>query len=257
MGISEAKAIGKRWSFCADGYNAIIQNEFSGELSKKWSDLLIGNAPCPAGKVLDVGTGPGFFALLMGSRGWDVHGIDCAEKMIETAVSNAQKAGIDAEFSVMDSHSLDFPDNTFDYIVGRNVTWILYEPEKAFKEWLRVLKPGGRLLYLDGNWHYTLNEDWNAARKADEAEYREKYGTPPNSYRGDEKTEEEFKKLLYFNNILRPDWDIEQLPVFGYENIKVTPRLNEEVYSEEKQLLYRSIPLFMVTADKASIPSKL
>ena len=39
-------------------------------------------------------------------------------------------------------------------------------------------------------------------------------------------------------------------PELGYEKIQVIPRVNEQVYSEEKKLLYRSIPMFLVRADK-------
>ena len=34
-------------------------------------------------------------------------------------------------------------------IVSRNLTWNLPHPEMAYKEWLRVLKKGGRLLNFD------------------------------------------------------------------------------------------------------------
>lgn len=249
----EAEVIGKRWSYCADGYDEIIQSEFSDELTQKWSILLKEHAPCETGQVLDIGTGPGFFSILMSHMGWDAVGVDCAEKMIETAEKNARKAGADARFYQMDNHALNFPDNTFDYIIGRNVTWILYEPEKAFQEWLRVLKPGGRLLYLDANWHYKKDRELLKAIQKDEQEYRKLYGMPINTYKGDERTEEEFKNVLYFNDILRPKWDQEHLPEFGFRNINVIQRVNENVYSQEKQLLYRSIPLFLVTADKPYI----
>ena len=81
----QAETIGKRWDYCADGYDAIVQNEFAEELAEKWSEILKNHAPCEKGKVLDIGTGPGFFAVLMGRMGWQVTGIDCSEKMVETA----------------------------------------------------------------------------------------------------------------------------------------------------------------------------
>ena len=40
------------------------------------------------------------------------------------------------------------------------------------------------------------------------------------------------------------------LPELGYGKIQVIPRVNEQVYSEKKKLLYRSIPMFLVRADK-------
>ena len=49
---------------------------------------------------------------------------------------------------------------------------------------------------------------------------------------------------------MRPNWDEIHLPTLGYENMEIVPRVNEQVYSEKKQLLYRSIPMFLVCADK-------
>lgn len=246
----EAKIIGKRWDYSADGYDQLIQQEFSKELSQKWSGLLTEHAPLETGKVLDVGTGPGFFSILLGRLGWEATGIDCSEKMIEAAQKNAEQAGIRAKYYQMDNHQMDFDDNSFDYIVCRNVTWILYQPEMAFKEWLRVLKPGGRLLYLDANWHYSKDEELNRARLRDEEEYRKLYGEPVNTYKGSSEDNANFQKVLYFNDIWRPEWDEKHLPEFGYCNVHITKRVNEQVYNKEKQLLYRSTPLFLVTADK-------
>ena len=45
-------------------------------------------------------------------------------------------------------------DNTFDMIVSRNVTWNLEHPDRAYYEWMRVLKPGGVLLNFDANWYH-------------------------------------------------------------------------------------------------------
>ncbi|MGI6006950.1 MAG: methyltransferase domain-containing protein [Ruminococcus sp.] len=252
MAEKEAKLVGRRWSFCAEGYNHIIQQEFQGEIPEKWTWFLKKYAPTSKGRVLDIGTGPGFFAILFGQMGWKVTGIDCSDEMIKTAAINAAAANVDADFMQMDNHCLQFPDNTFDYIVSRNVTWILYDPEVAFKEWLRVLKPGGRILYFDANWPYEKDKVFLSAQKKDEEKYRDRYGEPINTYTGDKETNEEFRKLIFFKSKWRPVWDVEHLPQYGYENIQVIPRVNEQVYSEPKQLLYQSIPMFMVTADKPS-----
>lgn len=246
----EARIVGKRWGFCAEGYDQIIQREFQGEIPHNWSRLLEENAPTVKGKALDIGTGPGFFAVLLSRMGWEVTGIDCAEEMLRVARKNTAQAGVQAVFRQMDNHQLDFPDNTFDYIVSRNVTWILYDPKTAFKEWLRVLKPGGRVLYFDANWPYEKDERFIEAQKIDEENYRVRYGEPVNTYVGDAQTNEEFRKLIFFRSKWRPNWDERHLPQYGYENIQVVPRVNESVYSKPKQLLYRSVPMFMVMADK-------
>ena len=113
--------------------------------------------PVRSGTLLDVGNKPGFLPF-----SWQKPAggrlIDCSAAMIETASHNAREAGVDALFRQEDIHAASFPDGSFDYIVCRNVTWILYNPEKAFREWFRLLKPGGRLLYVDANWYYVKDE---------------------------------------------------------------------------------------------------
>jgi ubiquinone/menaquinone biosynthesis C-methylase UbiE len=42
-------------------------------------------------------------------------------------------------------------DGSFDVVVTRHLVWTLVDPRAAFVEWLRVLKPGGRVLIVDGD----------------------------------------------------------------------------------------------------------
>ena len=53
----------------------------------------------------------------------------------------------------------EFEDESFDVIISRNLTWNLPHPEMAYKEWLRVLKKGGKLLNFDANWYGYLYDD--------------------------------------------------------------------------------------------------
>lgn len=245
----EAAITGKRWDFSADGYNDIIQQEYE-EVGDIWLQLLKDHSPCSKGASLDIGTGPGFFAMLLASMGWNSTGVDCAPHMIEVAKKNAVNRRLDVDFQVMDSHILDYPDNSFDYLVARNATWLLYKPEEAFTEWLRVLKPGGRLMYIDANWPYVDDPALLAQMKQAESAYTDKFGKPFSSYTGDQETNESFQQFVAFQHILRPDWDVMQLPKLGYSNVTVVPRINELVYPEWKQLLYHPMNLFLITADK-------
>lgn len=245
----EAAITGKRWDFSSKGYNDIIQKEFS-EVGQTWVDLLKEYAPCQTGKALDVGMGPGFFTVLLAEMGWEVTGIDCAEQMVREAEKNLAVRNLKAECRVMDSHVLDFADNTFDYIVARNATWLLYDPQKAFSEWLRVLRPGGRLMYLDANWPYL--DDPQLLKDLDEAyrQHEEKYGNVFDTYTGDKKTNEDFQKLVVFSHIYRPTWDEQKLPEIGYCNVIVKKRMNEVIYPLWKQELYDAMDEFLVTAEK-------
>jgi len=117
-----------------------------------WSGFLartVGEAPKT---VLDVGTGTGFLALLLAGLGHRVKALDLSPGMVEQARSNAAERGLDVEVAVADGESLPEPDGTYDVLVNRNVLWTLPKPEQAVADWKRVLKPGGLLVVIDGDW---------------------------------------------------------------------------------------------------------
>jgi len=96
-------------------------------------------------KILDVGTGNGSLSLLLSEMGHDVIGIDISEGMLSVARKKAEERGVKPELRIGDAESLDFEDNNFDAVVSRIVLWTLPHPNKAIREWRRVLKPGGKV----------------------------------------------------------------------------------------------------------------
>ena len=49
---------------------------------------------------------------------------------------------------------------------------------------------------------------------------------------------------------IRPQWDVENLPKFGLNIIKVDSNLNNLIWDEVEQLKYEATPMFMVVAGK-------
>ena len=84
-------------------------------------------------RILDIGTGTGFFPLLLAREGYQAEGIDLTCSMIEKANSLARIEGSSAVFKVMDAENLDYADETFDIVLTRNLTWTLPDPLKACK----------------------------------------------------------------------------------------------------------------------------
>jgi ubiquinone/menaquinone biosynthesis C-methylase UbiE len=108
----------------------------------------------PGDQVLDVACGTGSLTLtaarLAGPTG-KVIGIDAAPEMIEMAKKKAAHEKSGAKFTVGLAEKLDFPDASFEIVISRLAIHHLPDNLKrlAFKEILRVLKPGGKLLIAD------------------------------------------------------------------------------------------------------------
>ena len=97
-------------------------------------------------RVLDVGCGTGNFSVKLASYGCEVTGIDISEEMLAVARQKAEGIKPGIEFKRMDVYSLDFPDNHFDGVFSMAAFEFIKEPQRAYNEMFRVLKPGGRLL---------------------------------------------------------------------------------------------------------------
>ena len=75
--------------------------------------------------------------------------------MIANSRILAKEEQVSCDFQVMDAEHLSFQDESFDVVISRNLTWTLPEAAQAYKEWTRVLKPGGLLLNFDANYGAT------------------------------------------------------------------------------------------------------
>lgn len=97
-------------------------------------------------KILDIGTGTGFLALLLAEMGYDVTGVDWAKSKIQKAKDKAAALKTKVNFEVQDAETLSFPDNTFDAVVSRHVIWTLADPLTAARDWTRVVRLQGKVI---------------------------------------------------------------------------------------------------------------
>ena len=102
-------------------------------------------------QALDIGCGTGFLSLELAARGHHVTGIDFAPEMLALAKAKAASAGAAVRFEHADAENLPFDAASFDLVITRHVLWTLPHPEAAVSEWIRVLRPGGRLAVIDGH----------------------------------------------------------------------------------------------------------
>ena len=99
---------------------------------------------------LDAGCGTGFLSIELAARGHRVTGVDFAPAMLAEARRKAAARGVTVRFEEADAERLPFPDGGFDLVISRHVLWTLPHPEAAIDEWIRVLRTGGRLVVVDG-----------------------------------------------------------------------------------------------------------
>ena len=169
----QLKELEQYWSSRAEGYSMVNQEELAGEQREKWLHYLRSHFPDRSPKeisVLDVGTGPGFFAIILAEAGYRVTAVDYTAEMLKQAQKNAGILSDSITWMAMDAQHLTFEDDLFDVIVTRNLTWNLDEPDRAYREWHRVLKPGGTLLNFDANWYaYLFDEEKRRLYEEDRA----------------------------------------------------------------------------------------
>ncbi|MGV9243444.1 class I SAM-dependent methyltransferase [Streptomyces sp. NPDC003710] len=109
--------------------------------------------PPRPGDVLDLGCGTGSLSLLAAERGHRVTGVDLSPAMV--ALARAKLAGRDAVFLVGDAAAPPVPERLFDAVLVRHVLWTLPDPGRALRHWRGLLRPGGRLVLVEGVWGTT------------------------------------------------------------------------------------------------------
>ena len=119
--------------------------------------------------ALDVGCGTGFLTFELAARGHRVTGIDFAPAMIAEARRKAAERGATVRLEEGDAEQLQFADASFDLVISRHLLWTLPHPEAAIDEWIRVLRPGARLVVVDGQFDAgALKQPAGSARSSQE-----------------------------------------------------------------------------------------
>jgi ubiquinone/menaquinone biosynthesis C-methylase UbiE len=117
-----------------------------------WVRTVANLLPAPPSDVLDIATGTGFVALIAADLGHSVTGIDFARPMIAEGVKSAERLGLKVKFLHDDAVHPNFAERSFDAVISRHLLWTLRDPNTALASWRRLLRPGGRVVVIDGFW---------------------------------------------------------------------------------------------------------
>ena len=244
------------WTQRAPTYSEVNQTELSSRSREVWRRALCeqirarfpGRQPREL-RVLEVGTGPGFFAIILTEAGYRVTAVDLTPNMLAEARKNAGALAGEIEFLEMNAEALTFADESFDVIVTRNLTWNLPHPEDAYREWHRVLKPGGLLLNFDANWYrYLFDERSLAGYREDRRNVAER-GIRDEDIGENFDVMEDIARRVPLSRRARPAWDARVLAGSGV-TVDTNEHIWKRVWTEEEKVNFASTPMFLIRADK-------
>lgn len=246
------------WTNRAPGYSEVNRQELRSGQRGVWGRTLAEAIAdhYPGRKrqdiaVLDIGTGPGFFAIILAEMGFAVTAVDYTDSMLDKARANAGKWRDQICFRKMNAEELTFAPESFDVIVSRNLTWNLHDPKKAYQSWERVLKSGGLLLNFDANWYrYLYHADALKAHLTDR-ENVEKTHAADDTAGTDVAAMEAIAKKAPLSQTLRPAWDLTLLSSLGMD-ANADETIWRQVWTKEEWINNASTPLFLVYSTKRS-----
>lgn len=113
-----------------------------------WRDLLLSVLPTAPARVADLGCGTGTISRLLTDEGYTVDGLDFSPQMIHRARAKVPES----RFVLADAAAPKLPAAEYDVVFSRHVLWAMTEPDEAFARWVRLLKPAGIAVLVEGNW---------------------------------------------------------------------------------------------------------
>ena len=160
MSESDTTSISSYWDAAAASFDDEVDHGLRDPQARSaWGERLRSWMPRPPADVLDLGCGTGSLSLLLAEQGHRPVGVDLSPLMVEQARRKLTEAGFD--ITVMTGDASDPPaeaGHSFDVILVRHLLWTLPDPEGALRRWTGLLRPGGRLVLVEGRWQ-TPTED--------------------------------------------------------------------------------------------------
>ncbi|CDN56975.1 Putative methyl-transferase, S-Adenosyl-L-methionine (SAM)-MTase protein (plasmid) [Neorhizobium galegae bv. officinalis bv. officinalis str. HAMBI 1141] len=222
------------WSERAATFDESVGHEiFSEEERKGWQRLIRKHLGDGTGRAaLDLACGTAVISHLMNDVGFKVTGLDWSDAMLGQARAKAKKRGADIRFVSGDAENTMEPKNSYDVITNRHLVWTLVDPPAAFAEWFSVLKPGGKVLILDGNmgketWVKGLQKFWSRITGKPAASHM----TPAMAAR-----HQNIRSRVYFSDAMPAEAVVDLLTKAGFVNIVVDRKLSDIHWAQARKM---------------------
>jgi SAM-dependent methyltransferase len=125
-------------------YNEVGQAQVTGKLRKA-----LGHEPGRYGRALEIGAGTGYFTLNLLRAGvvGEAVATDISPGMLGRLERSAADLGVSVETAACEAAELPFEDDSFDLVFGHAILHHLPDLPAAFREFRRVLRPGGVMAF--------------------------------------------------------------------------------------------------------------
>lgn len=139
------------WDAAADSFDEEPDHGLNDPVVRgAWARRMETWLPTGRSAVLDLGCGTGSLALLVAGQGHRVTAVDRSSRMVDQA--RAKLAGTGTEVLVGDAAHPPVGKQRFDVILARHLVWLLPDPAAVLRHWFSLLRPGGRLVLIEGVW---------------------------------------------------------------------------------------------------------
>lgn len=148
-----AADIAAYWNDYAEAYDREPDHGMGDPATRRaWASLLGQWLPSAPARVADLACGTGALTVLAAELGHEVVGVDLADRMLERA--RAKTAGFGDRVRIVRGDVADPPvaPHGVDVVTARHIVWTLPDPWSALRRWVELVRPGGRLLLIEGRW---------------------------------------------------------------------------------------------------------
>lgn len=242
--LTLGERIQQYWTQRAASFRQVRQRELHSDKPERWWAEIAPHLPARKRgeplRVLDVGTGAGFLAILFARQGCEVTAVDSCAQMLREAEHLSRNEALRIDFRQMDADSLQFANDSFDCVVARNVMWTLVAPCAAYREWWRVLRQGGRLLNFDAN--YGAVDFTDPAHAGSQHAHA---NIDPELLREGER----IRQALPLSHEDRPRWDMSTLEEIGFSRCACDQEISGRIFAT-RDASFNPIPMFVLSAVK-------
>jgi len=148
-----SEQIRQYWDQQADDYDAAPDHGLlDSDVRSGWKDLVRMWLPSRQSLVGDLACGTGTMSVLIAELGHHVRGIDLSDQMVARARAKAAPFGAAITVEQGDAGDPPWEPASLDVVFARHILWTLPDPRAALKRWVDLLRPGGRLILIEGRW---------------------------------------------------------------------------------------------------------